>query len=195
LLHPVGYWSRGLTAAAKNYSTKERECLDVVWTVLKLRHFLDEQRFLIQTDHQALRWIYSTTDSSGRLMRRQLRLSEYTFDMVYKPGASHHLPDFLLRVSTVAPKEDIRDDISCLALAETANGIGTGRYKGTTHPNRWSSTTLSKHSKRTITVSRCLLAWSVERQKPSSATSITLCIDGCLTATNWLYQSRYAIAS
>jgi len=54
LLHPVGYWNRGLTAAEQNYSTTERECLGVVWAVLKLRHFLDGQRFLIRTDHQAL---------------------------------------------------------------------------------------------------------------------------------------------
>jgi len=47
LLHPVGYWSRGLTAAEQNYSTTERECLGVVWAVLKLRHFLDGRRFLI----------------------------------------------------------------------------------------------------------------------------------------------------
>jgi len=105
-----------------------------VWAVLKLRHFLDGQRLLIRTDHQALSWIYSTTDSSGRLIPRRLRLSEYTFDMVYKPGASHHLPDFLSHASTVAPPDDIHDDISCLALAETANGLMTGRYTGTDTP-------------------------------------------------------------
>ena len=42
----VGYWSRGLSPAEKNYSTTERECLGVVWSVLKLRHFLDGHRFL-----------------------------------------------------------------------------------------------------------------------------------------------------
>ena len=67
-------------------------------------------------------------------MRWRLRLSEYTCDMVYKPGASHHLPDFLSRASTVAPPEDIHDDIPCLALAETANGSRTGRYTGTDTP-------------------------------------------------------------
>jgi len=51
LLYPVGYWSRGITAAEKNYSTTERESLGVVWAVLKLRHFLDGQPFLIRTDH------------------------------------------------------------------------------------------------------------------------------------------------
>jgi len=67
-------------------------------------------------------------------MRWQLRLSEYTFDMVYKPGASHHLPDFLSRASTVAPPEDVHAYIPCLALAETANGLRTGRYTGTDTP-------------------------------------------------------------
>ena len=82
LLHPVGYWIRGRTAAEQNYATTKRGCLGVVAAVLKLRHFLDGQRFLIRTDHSALSWIYSTTDSSGRLMRWRLRPSEYTFDMV-----------------------------------------------------------------------------------------------------------------
>ena len=129
-LHPVEYWSRGLSPAECNYSTTERECLGVVWSVLKLRHFLDGQRFLIRSDHQALSWIYSTTDSSGRLMRWRLRLAEYTFDMQYKPGASHHIPDFLSRTDNDAPMEPIQDDIPCLALAETANGLETGRYTG-----------------------------------------------------------------
>jgi len=134
LLHPVGYWSRGRTGAEQKYSTTERECLGVVWAGLKLRHFLDGQRFLIRTDHQAVSWIFCTTDSSGRLMRWRLRLSEYTFDTVCTPGASHHLPDSLSRASTVAPPDDIHDDIPCLALAETANGLMKGRYTGTDTP-------------------------------------------------------------
>jgi len=67
-------------------------------------------------------------------MRWRLRLSEYTIDMLYKPGAWHHLPDFLSRAFTVAPIEDIHGDVPCLALAETANGLRTGRYTGTDTP-------------------------------------------------------------
>jgi len=54
--------------------------------------------------------------------------------MQYKPGASHHAPDFLSRTDNDAAVEDINDDIPCLALAETANGLLTGRYTGTDMP-------------------------------------------------------------
>lgn len=93
------------------------------------------QRFLIRSDHQALAWIYSTTDSSGRLMRWRLRLSDNTIGIQYKPGASQHVPDILSRTNSSAPIKDIDDDIPCLALAETAKGLLTGRYTGTDLPD------------------------------------------------------------
>jgi len=54
--------------------------------------------------------------------------------MQYKPAASHNAPDFLSRTDNYAAFEDINDDIPCLALAETANGLLTGRYTGTDMP-------------------------------------------------------------
>jgi len=67
-------------------------------------------------------------------MRWRLCFSENTYDMVYKPGASHLLPDILSRATAVAPMYDIHDDIPCLALDETANGLLMGRYTGTDTP-------------------------------------------------------------
>jgi len=77
-------------------------------------------------------------------MRWRLRLSKFTFDIVYKPGASHHLPDFMSRTRNNATVEHIDEDIQCLsnicadapclALAETANGLETGRCTDTDTP-------------------------------------------------------------
>lgn len=67
-------------------------------------------------------------------MRWRQRLSEYTFDMQYKPSASHQAPEFLSRTDNDAAVEDVNDDNPCLALAETANGLLPGRYTGTDMP-------------------------------------------------------------
>jgi len=82
----VRYWSRGLPAAAQNYSRTARECLGVVCPVLKLRHVLDGERLFFQTDYQIIRWIYSATDSNGRFMRWEIRLSNFAFAMVLQAG-------------------------------------------------------------------------------------------------------------
>jgi len=67
-------------------------------------------------------------------MRWRLRLSEFTFDVQYKPSASHHVPEFMSRTANGATPEPIDEDIPCLALAETAKGLSTKRYTGTDMP-------------------------------------------------------------
>ena len=77
--HPIGFWSRSLNPAEKNYSVGEKECLAIVWAVQLLRPYLEGTHFDLYTDHQALRWILSGSDHSGRLARWRIRLLEFEF--------------------------------------------------------------------------------------------------------------------
>jgi len=131
---PGGFWSRRLSSAEEIYSKTECECLGVVRSIIRLRNFLDGHGFLIKTDNQAPRYIQSTTESSGLLMRWRLQLSEFALDVLYKPRASHHAPNLLTLKENDAAVEDITDDIPFVALAETANGLLTGIYTGTDMP-------------------------------------------------------------
>ena len=98
--HPVGYWSRSLNSAEKNYSTTERECLAVVWGCQILRPYLEGYKFKVYTDHQALKWLLGATDVSGRLARWRLRLVEFDFDIEYKMRNKPQIADALSRIPT-----------------------------------------------------------------------------------------------
>ena len=58
----IGYWSKTLTKEQRNYSATERECYAVVWATLTLRPYIEGTRFVIRTDHNALRWMMTTND-------------------------------------------------------------------------------------------------------------------------------------
>ncbi|CDF33203.1 unnamed protein product [Chondrus crispus] len=96
----IGFWSRLLHAAERNYSTSEKECLAVVWGVVTLRPYLQGTRFTVHTEHSSLRWLMEITDPSGRLMRWRLRLGEFDFDVKYKKGKLNTQADALSRLFT-----------------------------------------------------------------------------------------------
>ena len=103
---PVEYWSKTLNSAEQNYSATERECYSVVWAVTTLRPYIEWQKFTLRTDHDALRWLLTLSDPSGRLMRWRLRLSEFDFEIKYRPSRVHQVPDALSRL--IAPGSDPR---------------------------------------------------------------------------------------
>ena len=94
----------------QRYSATERECFAVVWSVLYLRPYIEGTHFKIRTDHEALRWLMTLTDPSGRLTRWRLRLSEFDYEVTYRPGRVHQVPDALSRISTSGTDNSPVDD-------------------------------------------------------------------------------------
>ena len=116
---PIGFWSRTLHAAERNYATPEKECLAVVWGVTTLRPYLQGVRFTVHTDHSALRWLLEISDPSGRLMRWKLRLGEFDFQVKYKKGKLNTQADALSRLPTTGVTTvDFDEEIPCF-LSET----------------------------------------------------------------------------
>lgn len=95
---PICYSSRTLNAHEKNYSTIEKELLAIVWATKYFRPYLFGVKFLIQTDHQPLRWLASLKEPNSRLIRWRIKLAEYDFDIEYVKGKDNKVADFLSRL-------------------------------------------------------------------------------------------------
>ena len=73
----------------------------MVWDVRLLRTYIEGTTFLIRCDHKALKWILATTAcTDNRLNRWRILLSEFEYDVEYKPGPQHAVADALSRIPT-----------------------------------------------------------------------------------------------
>ncbi len=78
----------------------------------------------MRNDHIALRWAFFTAKAEGRLAKWRLRLAEFDFDVVYRPGIKHTVLEVLLRVSTNgADKTDLKDEIPCFILDDSEEDL------------------------------------------------------------------------
>lgn len=96
--HPICYASRQLSPCEKNYTTFEKELLAVIWAVKYFRCYLTNVHFTLYTDHSSIKWLLSLKDSTSRLTRWALKLQQYNYTVVHKPGTKHLNADALSRV-------------------------------------------------------------------------------------------------
>ena len=92
----VGYASRTLSSAEKNYSVIQRECLAVIFALKQFRHYLLGCKFSLLTDHAPLQWL-SSQKMEGLLARWALAFQEYDFTIVYRKGSENQNADALSR--------------------------------------------------------------------------------------------------
>lgn len=93
----IAYASRSLSKSEKNFSTMERELLAIIFCIEKFRGYVEGTRFKVLTDHASLQWLNNFQNATGRLARWQVKLQQYSFDLIYKKGSSNIVPDFLSR--------------------------------------------------------------------------------------------------
>jgi len=96
-IHPICFISRKLISAEKNYSTREREFLSIVWACDRLKQFLWGREFTVFTDHKSLTWVFTPSQENSRINRWVRKLSPFTFEIKFKSGASNVVADALSR--------------------------------------------------------------------------------------------------
>ena len=96
---PISFASRTLTAAEKNYSQIEKECLAVLYSCKKFNDYLYGQKFELFSDHKPLEIITRKNINSApkRLQRMLVSLQDYDFNLIWQPGIKMHISDYLSR--------------------------------------------------------------------------------------------------
>ena len=96
--HPIIFASRGLRSGEPNYAPTKLECLAIVWAVKMFRPYLLGKKFTIITDHSALTGLLKTSNPTGIIARWIIILTEYEFEIKYRPGRINESADFLSRL-------------------------------------------------------------------------------------------------
>ena len=110
--HPIAFYSRTLNSAERNYSTIEKELLAILDSVKHFRPYLFGKKFTVETDHNALTWLYKIKEPNSKLIRWKLKLEEFDFDIIHKKGKENAVADALSRVEINNQEDNENDNIS-----------------------------------------------------------------------------------
>ena len=89
---PIAYLSQKLNEREQRYSTSERELLSIVYAIETFRPYVKGVKFTVVTDHSALKMLDKMKDPHGRLARWTMKLQQFSFDIIHKPGKSNTAP-------------------------------------------------------------------------------------------------------
>jgi transposase InsO family protein len=95
--HPIAYASKTFNDAQRNYDTTEREALAIIWALQHFNTYCEGHKYTLLTDHAALSYIRSNTNTSKRIHRWQVLLQGYDLQIKYQPGKDNHAADLLSR--------------------------------------------------------------------------------------------------
>ena len=108
---PIGFVSRTLTEAEKNYSQMEKEGLSCVYGIRRFHSYLFGRHFELQTDHKPLLTLFNeqkpiSPQASSRIQRWALKLAAYQYKIVYRSTLQHANADAMSRL----PIEDTPEE-------------------------------------------------------------------------------------
>ncbi|GAA48338.1 retrovirus-related Pol polyprotein from transposon opus [Clonorchis sinensis] len=98
---PVAFFSRTLNSSEKNHSAIEKEAYAIVESIRKWRHYLLGRPFKLITDQRSVTFMYGGGQKgkvkNDKIQRWRIELSEYKYDVIYRPGKDNHVADTLSR--------------------------------------------------------------------------------------------------
>ena len=118
--HPIAYASRSLKPAETRYTATEIECLGMKWAINTFRPYIHGRRFILETDHIALKWLRTVQHTNSRLIRTALDLQQYDMEIVHRPGIMMYDADALSRLRRQRAEATTEEIVALVASATVA---------------------------------------------------------------------------
>ena len=103
---PVAFFSRTLSDSEKRHSSVEKEAYAIVEALRKWRHYLTGKHFTLVTDQQSVAFMFDNKRygkiKNDKIMRWRLELSDYSYDISYRPGKLNGAADAFSRICGAA---------------------------------------------------------------------------------------------
>ena len=120
---PIGYASRSLSSAEKNYSQLGREGLACVFSVKRFHSYLFGRPFELVTDHKPLLALlhphrFTSEQASGRIHHWSLFLSTYEYTLRFRKTEAHGNADALSRLPRPKAPVDVPQPAELVLLLE-----------------------------------------------------------------------------
>ena len=97
----IEYAGRALRKAEVSYGITDKEGSAVVEGFKHFHSYLYGHDVTVITDHNALKFIKDNTKLTGRVARWAIHLSNYDYDIIYKPGAENTNADAISRLENL----------------------------------------------------------------------------------------------
>ncbi|KAG5886026.1 hypothetical protein JTB14_023667 [Gonioctena quinquepunctata] len=160
----IGYFSKTLSKPKRNYCVTRRELLAVVKGVEHFYKYVYGRRFLLRTDHAALKWLLQFKNPEGQVARWIERLQEFDFEIEHRAGTSHKNADALSRRPcpddcSHCRRAEEKEATLCRTAAMDDNWNDSKIQKDQERPRPWLGRQLEEGQSKTIMAgSRRLLA-------------------------------------
>ena len=105
---PIAFISRTLDKGQRKWSTPEKECYAIYYSLVKLEHLLLDREFIIHTDHKNLTFLDES--ANARVNRWKLALQEYKFTLAYIKGEDNIVADAFSRLCLLSDSRHLSEE-------------------------------------------------------------------------------------
>ncbi len=125
---PVGFFSRQLRPAERNYSVSELECLAIVASLKHFEYFVYSKEVTVVTDHKPCLALENGSHLNKRLLRFALVLQQFNVFLEYRPGKLHANADGMSRQAW--PSAEVESAQVCSSDLSPGQILGGGDVGG-----------------------------------------------------------------